>query len=178
MRVQVPPLDSNKIAVGIVVGRLEPVVAVAVLPGGDAAPADDAGIEVALVKEEPAGFPGKVRTLEVAQVARGIEAVGLLLHGLRVGILGEDDVGIVGEPAAGIEEVLVQVVHHQVYRAAVGIAHVALVGVLAHVEVQAGVPVVVEGTEGHVAHGMEPEPSGNSLDGECTELGKLRISNF
>ena len=45
-----------------------------------------------------------------------------------------------------------------------GIADVALVGVAAHVEVEAGVPVVVEGTEGEVAHGMEAKPLGYSLN--------------
>ena len=66
---QEAPLDSREVAVGIVVGCLEPVVAVAILPGGDAAPADDAWVEPSLVKEEPAGGRREVRTLEVTQVA-------------------------------------------------------------------------------------------------------------
>ena len=70
-----------------------------------------------------------------------------------------------------------EVVHDKVYRAAMGITDVTLVRVLAHVEVEAGVTVVVEGTEGHVAHGTEAKPLSNSLDGECSELQKVGISN-
>ena len=43
-------------AVAVVVGDLEPVGALAVAPGGEAAPADDSGVEVALGEEE--GFGG------------------------------------------------------------------------------------------------------------------------
>ena len=68
-RFQVTPLDSRQVAVGIVVGRLEPVVAVAILPGGDAAPADDAWVEPSLIKEEPAGGRREIRMLKVTQVA-------------------------------------------------------------------------------------------------------------
>ena len=66
---QVTPLDSRQVAVGIVVGRLEPVVAVAILPGGDAAPADDAWVKPSLIEEEPAGGRREVRMLKVTQVA-------------------------------------------------------------------------------------------------------------
>ena len=68
-RFQVTPLDSSEVAVGIVVRRLEPVVAVAILPGGEAAPADDAWVEPSLIEEEPAGGRTQVWMLEVTQVA-------------------------------------------------------------------------------------------------------------
>ena len=91
-------LDANQLAVHIVIGRLEPVVDVAILPGGDAAPADDAWVQPSLVKEEPAGGGAQVGTLKVTQIARGIEPVGFLLHGLRVGILAEDNVAVTPVP--------------------------------------------------------------------------------
>ena len=56
---------------------MEPVDALAVAPGGEAAPADDAGVEVALVEEEVASFGGKVRALEVTLVAGGVEGGGM-----------------------------------------------------------------------------------------------------
>ena len=71
-----------------------------------------------------------------------------------------------------------EVIHHQIDGAAVGIAHKALVAVAAHVEVEAGVTVVVEGTEGHVARGTEAKPLGHSLNGERPELAQLGISHF
>jgi hypothetical protein len=97
---------------------------------------------------------------------------------LRVGILGEDDVAVVGQPLAGVLEAKMKVVHHQIYGAAVGIAHVAFVGVLAHVEVEAGMAVVVKRAKGHVTRGPEAKPLSNSLDGECSELLEFEISNF
>lgn len=65
-----------------------------------------------------------------------------------------------------------QVVHHQIDGTAMCIAHVTLVGVLAHVEVEAGVTVVVKRTEGHVAYRTEAKPLSNSLVGECYEFSR------
>lgn len=151
-------------AVGIVVGGLEPGVAIAILPGGDAAPADNAWVEVALVEQEPAGFLREEGTLEVAGISAGVETVGFLLHGLRVGILAEDDVGVAGQPAASVHKVLFQVLHHEVDGAAVGVADETFVRVAAHVEVEAGVTVVVKRAERHVACGLKAEPHGHSLN--------------
>ena len=81
------------------------------------------------------------------------------------------------QPLTGFQKALVQKVHHEVYRASVDITHVTLIRILAHVEVEAGVTVVVEGTEGHVTHGTEAKPLSNSLYGECSELQKIGISN-
>ena len=122
-------------------------MAVAILPGGDATPADDTRVEVALFEEEAFGGIIEVGTVEIPLVARRVETIGFLLDGLRVGILGEDDVAIVGEPLAGVHKAQIQVVHHKVDGATVGIAHVTLVGVLAHVEVEAGVTIIVEGAK-------------------------------
>ena len=55
-RHEVAVLDADEMAVGVVVGDLEPVDALAVAPGGEAAPADDAWVEAALVEEETACF--------------------------------------------------------------------------------------------------------------------------
>ena len=52
---KIPILYSDKFSLGVEVGDLEPVGALAVAPGGEAAPADDSGVEVALGDEEMAG---------------------------------------------------------------------------------------------------------------------------
>ena len=94
---------------------------------------------------------------------------------MRVGILAEDDVAVVGQPLAGFDEAEVEVVHHQVDGAAVGIAHKTLVAVLGHIEVEAGVTVVVEGTEGHVARGTEAKPLSNSLYGQSPNFFNIKF---
>ena len=50
--------------------------------------------------------------------------------------------------------------------------------VAAHIEVEAGMPVVVEGAKRHVTGHGEAKPLSNSLNGECSELLKFGISNF
>ena len=72
-RGEVAVLDADEVAVGVVVGDLEPVGALAVAPGGEAAPADDARVEAALVEEETACFGGEVGAVEVLLVAGGVE---------------------------------------------------------------------------------------------------------
>ena len=98
------PLDTGKVSGDIVVGCLEPIVAVAVPPRGDATPTDDTWVQVALVEEKSTGFRNQEWTVEILLIAKRVETVGLLLDGLRVGIFGEDDVAIIGEPLAGINE--------------------------------------------------------------------------
>ena len=66
-------------AVGVEVGDLQPGDAVLVCPRGEAAPADDTGVEAALGEEEVAGFGADVGVLEEAGVAGGVE--GLMVHG-------------------------------------------------------------------------------------------------
>lgn len=70
---EVAVLDADEVAVGVVVGDLEPVDALAVAPGGEAAPADDARVEAAGVEEEVAGFGGEVGAVEEVGVAGGVE---------------------------------------------------------------------------------------------------------
>ena len=57
---------------------------------------------------------------------------------------------LVCEPLAGFLEVLAKYLHGKVDGAAMGIAHKALEGVLAYLEREAGMLVVVEGAEGFV----------------------------
>ena len=130
------------------------------------APADDTRVEMALVEEESFGGIVEIRAVEITLVARRVETVGFLLDGLRVGIVGEDDVAIVGEPLAGVDERELQVVHDKVDGAAVGVAHVAFVGVLADVEVEAGAAVVVERTERLMSRRAQPEALCNAFNRE------------
>ena len=62
---QVSVLDAHQFAISVVVGDLEPVDASSVAPGGEAAPADDAWVEAALVEEEGFGGGGEVGAVEV-----------------------------------------------------------------------------------------------------------------
>ena len=72
-RREVAVLDADEAAVGVVVGYLEPVGALAVAPGGEAAPAGDAWVEAAGVEEETACFGAEVGAVEVLLVAGGVE---------------------------------------------------------------------------------------------------------
>jgi hypothetical protein len=76
--VEVTVLDADEVAVGVEVGDLEPVGALAVLPGGEAAPADDAGVETADFEEEVAGFGAEVGVLEEGGVAGNVWVAELL----------------------------------------------------------------------------------------------------
>ena len=71
--IEVAVLDAEEMAVTVVVGDLEPVDALAVAPGGEAAPADDAWVEAALVEDEVAGGGGEVGAVEEGGVAGGVE---------------------------------------------------------------------------------------------------------
>ena len=70
---EVTVLDADEVVVLVEVGDLEPVGALAVLPGGEAAPADDAGVEAADFEEEVTGFGAQVGVLEEGGVAGGVE---------------------------------------------------------------------------------------------------------
>ena len=145
-RHEVAVLDADEVAVGVVVGDLEPVDAVAVAPGGEAAPADDAWVEAAGVEEEGFGGGAEVGAVEEGGVAGGVEREplpGPSPWGERCGMLGF--AGAVGEVEAGLLEVFVEEVADEVDGVAVGVADEAAVGVLPYVERQTGVVVVVEG---------------------------------
>ena len=146
--VEVSVLDADEVAVLGVVGDLEPVDAVAVVPGGEAAPADDAGVEAALVEEEVAGGGREVGAGEEAGVAGGVEGLGVTysfpplgdspyVRGRAADAGGGETAGhsgAVGEPGAGFGEGFVEEVHDEVDGAAVGVADEAAVGVAAGVE--------------------------------------------
>ncbi len=71
--VEVAVLDADEATVCVEVGDLEPVDAVAVTPGGEAAEADDARVEEALGEEELPGFVGEAWMVEEVCVAGGVE---------------------------------------------------------------------------------------------------------
>ncbi len=81
-----------------------------------------------------------------------------------------DHVVLVGEPTAGIEEVLIQEAHDQVDGAARGAADEAAEGVAAHLERQAWGVVVVERAQSLVTHHPQPESLGDPLYREVAEL--------
>lgn len=66
-------LEPDEVTLAVEVGDLQPGDAVAVAPGGEAAPADDAWVEVPDVEEKMACFGAEVGVAEVGLVAGGIE---------------------------------------------------------------------------------------------------------
>ena len=80
---------------------------------------------------------------------------------------------LVGQPAAGIEEGFVQVLHHQVDGSAVGATHKAAVAIAANGERQRGVVVVVERAERLVPHDAESKSLRDPLNGEVAKLLKF-----
>ena len=90
-----------------------------------------------------------------------------------MGLMGFD--GVVGEPGAGLAEVLVECLHNEVDGAAVGVADEATVGVASGVEGEGGVVVVVEGTEGFVSDDLESQPFRDLLDGEVAKWLKVEL---
>ena len=165
--VEVTVLDADEVVVLVEVGDLEPVGALAVLPGGEAAPADDAGVEAADFEEEVTGFGGETGVLEEGGVAGGVEGSltpGPSPWGEGCGMLGV--ASAVGEVEAGFAEVFVEEVADEVDGVAVGAAGEAAVGVFTEVEGEGGVVVVVEGAEGLVAVDLDAEAGGDFFDGE------------
>ena len=146
-------------------------------PRRDAAPANDPRIELPLFVQETAGGWVDGRVLEVALVAIGLEGVALLLNGLGVGMVGEDDVRVIGQPLAGFDKGELEAVHHQVDGTSMGFAHIAFEAVLADMEVEAWVTVVMKWALGLVTGDRKPQPRGHSLDGERPELSELGVSN-
>ena len=127
----------------------------AVGEGGEAAPADDLFIELALAEEECTGRLVEKGSLEVAAVTCGIEG---LRFGWLVGWLplGEDHVVLVGKPLAGFDERLSEHVHGQVDDSSMAVAYETLVGVPSNAERQAGVAVRVEWAKALVTAHLEP----------------------
>ena len=77
---------------------------------------------------------------------------------------------LVGKPPTRLEEILVQMSHHEVDGSAVRPTHEAAVGVPTDIERQRGMMVVVEGTEALVPHDMESKSLCDPLNGEVAEL--------
>ena len=146
-------------------------------PRREPAPADDAWVDAPLVVEELACRRVEPRALEVLGVARGVERLGRRWR--RCGVpVGEQDVGVAGEPAAGFGEGEAEGSHGEVDCAEGAVhAHEAAAGVAPGVEGEAGVVVVVERAECLVAAHADPEPLGDSLDGEVAQTLEFFFSH-
>jgi hypothetical protein len=166
--VEVAVLHANEFSVHIVVRCLQPVRAVAVFPRGEAAPADDARVEESVLVEKSSGSLVEPGPLEEALIAGRVERLGgdglLSRFPLR-----EDDVVLVGEPAAGVGEVLAEHPHGEVDDAARGPADEAAERVLPDEEGEAWMAVLMEGTQGFMPRNPEAESLRHPLDGERAE---------
>ena len=74
------------------------------------------------------------------------------------------------QPSAGLLKVLIQIFHHQVNGSAACPTNEATEGVLAHLERERGMVVVVERTERLVPHHPHSEPLRDPLDGKAAKL--------
>ena len=135
MITQVAVLHAYEITVDVEVGYLEPRDTVAVGEGGEAAPADNLFIELALAEEERTGRIVERWMLEEAAVMCGIEG---LRFGWFVGWLPllQDDVVFVGKPLAGFDERLSEYVHGQVDDSSMCATCKAAECILSHMERQ------------------------------------------
>ena len=176
---EVAALDTEEMAVDVAVGYEQGggiEVGTAITPAGrgltdaaDAQPTDYSGAEPALGKEEVTG--GLVELGVLDQVAEPFH-IGTG-NGLELGgsgpCFGRKDVVLVGQPLAGFEEGFVEHLHGEVDDASVGFAHKAVVGVGPGIEGEAGVAVVVKGTEGLVLLYREAQAMGGRFDGDVSD---------
>lgn len=167
--VEVAVLQSHEPHVRVVVGRLQPMGAVAVGPRGEAAPGDDPWVQPSLLEEKLAGGGAEPRVLEEAGVAGRVEGFVSFLPGPRAREGQRVDPHVSVQPSAGLGEGHPQPPHHEVDRAAPRPAGEATEGVAARVERQARAMVVVEGAEALVALDVEPHPLRHLLYGQVAE---------
>lgn len=167
--VEVAVLQSHEPHVRVVVGRLQPMGAVAVGPRGEAAPGDDPWVQPSLLEEKLAGGVAEPRVLEEAGVAGRVEGFVSFFPGPRAREGQRVDPHASVQPSAGLGEGHPQPPHHEVDRAAPRPAGEATEGVAARVERQARAVVVVEGAEVLVALDVEPRPLRHLLYGQVAE---------
>lgn len=167
--VEVAVLQSHEPHVGVVVGRLQPMGAVAVGPRGEAAPGGDPWVQPSLLEEKLAGGVAEPRVLEEAGVAGRVEGFVSFLPGPRAREGQRVDPHASVQPSAGLGEGHPQPPHHEVDRASPRPAGEAAEGVAARVERQARAMVVVEGAEALVALDVEPYPLRHLLYGQVAE---------
>lgn len=167
--VEVAVLQSYEPHVGVVIGRLQPMGAVAVGPRGEAAPGDDPWVQPSLLEEKLAGGVAEPRVLEEAGVAGRVEGFVSFLPGPRAREGQRVDPHASVQPSAGLGKGHPQPPHHEVDRAAPRPAGEATEGVAARVERQARAMVVVEGAEALVALDVEPHPLRHLLYGQVAE---------
>lgn len=167
--VEVAVLQSHEPHVRVVVGRLQPMGAVAVGPRGEAAPGDDPWVQPSLLEEKLAGGVAEPRVLEEAGVAGRVEGFVSFLPGpwAREGQRVDPHASV--QPLAGLGKGHPQPPHHEVDRAAPRPAGEATEGVAARVQRQARAMVVVEGAEALVALDVEPHPLRHLLYGQVAE---------
>lgn len=165
--VEVPVLHPYEVALAVVVGRGEPVDALAVGPGGESAPSRHPRVDASLVEEEAPCRPVEPWVLEEPPVSRGIEgALAFSLRLCRRFPLREDDAVGVGKPLARLRKVEPEVSHHEVDGThALLHAHEASAGVPPGVVDEAGVMIVVERAEALVPRHAQSYSLGDPLNG-------------
>lgn len=167
--VEVAVLQTHEPHVRVVVGRLQPMGAVAVGPRGEAAPGGDPWVQPSLLEEKLAGGVAEPRVLEEAGVAGRVEGFVSFFPGPRAGDGQGVDRHAPVQPSAGLGKGHSQPPHHEVDRAALRPTGEATEGVAPRVERQARAMVVVEGAKALVAHHVEPHPLRHLLYGQVAE---------
>ena len=85
------------------------------------------------------------------------------------------EVGGGSQPSASLLKILIQIFHHQVDGAAMSPADEAAEGVLAHLERERGVVVIVKRAEALVSHHPQSKPLRDPLDGQVAKPLKFQL---
>ena len=142
--------------------------------GGDAQPTDHCRMYPPLTEKKLAGFGIEHRMLhqsgQVFHIGRKFP-----LRFLGGFPFGEDDVMLVRQPPACLDERFSEDMHREVDGSSVGIAHKAFVGVPPHVEGERRMAVGMKRTECLVFLHLQSEPLRHSLDGEIAEFIEFKL---
>ncbi len=165
---EIPILHAHQLALLIIIRYLEPGDALLVAPRGEATPADHSGIEPTFLEEETAGFCVQERVKKETLVVTVVEGLGRLC--LARLVFRQDDVVLVREPLAGLEEGRAKHLLCQIDCPSMRPAGKATEGVAADGKGEAGVVVVVEGAEAFVAADAESESLRDPLNRKVAKL--------
>lgn len=86
------------------------------------------------------------------------------------------EVVIVSKPFAGIDEAIVEVFHHEIYRAAMGIANETTITILSAIKSQRWIGIVVKGTKSAMVRDCESQGLSDLLDRQVLKLLNIDLA--
>ena len=148
--------------------------ALAVGPRRQAAPPHHTRIDLPFDKQEVLRLAAQPRMFEVADIARGIKRPhGFLRHRRARSVFVDHHVSIVSQPTARPGEVLVEVAHHEVYRAAVSPTGKTPEAVSPCEKRHTRMMVIVKRTQTLMSRHPQSEALRHRLNGQCAKLFNL-----